>query len=107
MNGPDLLKELTTVLKESGWLDKVTEYMREHPERFVPASQGGLISSVSLSVSYQPDNLRELQNVKPILFTDVGNMHTNMNSYIEYDTGNTRKYTWINGEIVTEVFTCR
>jgi len=107
MNGPDLLKELTTVLKESGWLDKATEYMREHPERFTPTSRGGLISSVTLSVSYQPNSLREIQNTQPILFTTVGNTVSIMNGYNEYDTGSTREYTWSNNEYVTEVFKCR
>ena len=104
MNGPDLLKELTTVLKESGWLDKATEYMREHPERFSYTKHDGLISSVALSVSYQPKDLQDIQNAKPILFTYVGNMDTIINGYNEYDTGGTRVYTWSNGEKVTEVY---
>lgn len=107
MNGPDLLKELTVVLKESGWLDKATEYMREHPERFAPTNSGGLISSVSLNVSYQPARLKSIQSAKPILFTSIGSLDKIMNIYNEYDTGSTREYTWINGEVVTEVFKCR
>lgn len=104
MNGPDLLKELTAVLKESGWLDKATEYMREHPERFSLADFGGLISNVTLSVSYQPKSLQDVQSVAPILFATVGNTDSIMNGYNKYDTGGTRVYTWIVGEKVTEVY---
>ena len=104
MNGPNLLKELTAVLKKSGWLDKATEYMREHPERYSPTPSGGLISSISLSVSYQPRNLLEIQSAEPILFTNVGYTDTIMNEYHEYDTGGTRVGTWIVGELVTEVY---
>ena len=107
MNGPDLLKELTAVLKESGWLDKATEYMREHPERFSLTDSGGLISSVRLSVSYQPKDLQNVQNTQPILFTCLGNADTILNEYNEYDTGSIRARTWINGEAVTEVYKCR
>lgn len=107
MNGPDLLKELTAVLKESGWLDKATEYMREHPERFAPTNSGGLISSVHLSVSYQPKGLQDVQHVEPILFTNIGNTDTAINEYNEYDNGSIRARTWVNGEVVTEVFKCR
>lgn len=108
MNGPDILKELTTVLKESGWLDKATEYMREHPERYTSCqSYDGLIASVTLSVSYQPKNLQDVQNVNPVLFTTVGNIDTIMNEYNEYDTGNVRSRTWSNNEVVAEVSKCR
>lgn len=104
MNGPDLLKELTAVLKESGWLDKATEYMREHPERYTWCkSYNGLIASVHLSVSYQPKGLQDVQNVEPILFTNLGSIDTIMNGYNEYNTGSTCMYTWINGEEITEV----
>ena len=105
MNGPDILKELTIVLKESGWLDKATEYMREHPERYTSCqSYDGLIASVALSVSYQPASLKDIQNVKPALFTDVGSMASVSNSYIEYSTGSIRQCTYINNEKVTEVY---
>ena len=107
MNGPDILKELTTVLKESGWLDKATEYMREHPERYIPTSRGGLISNITLSVSYQPDTLQDIQNIKPTLFTTIGHTDSTMNEYHEYDTGSIHVRTWINGEAVTEVYKCR
>lgn len=107
MNGPDIIKELTTVLKESGWLDKATEYMREHPERFTNTNSGGLISSISFDVSYQPARLKDVQCAEPILFTTIGSIDTTMNGYNEYDTGSIREYTYTNGKIVTEVFTCR
>lgn len=103
MNGPDILKELVTILKDSGWLDKATDYMRGHPERFAPMDSGGFISSIGLSVSFQPEKLRDIQNVKPLLFTQIGNIETVMNSYNEYDTGSKYTRTWFNSELISEV----
>ncbi len=75
MNNNELLKELYKVIKASGWLDKATVYMREHPERFNDCiTSDGKIASITMSVSYQPKSLSAVANVNPLVFISMGNV---------------------------------
>lgn len=84
MNITELLKELDTTLRESGWLDKATEYMQQHPEHFHACTHlPGFISSVRLDVSFQPDTLSDLRAMKPCVFIQAGSL---FNLIYERDT---------------------
>ena len=73
MNSNELLKELYKVIKTSGWLDKATVYMREHPERFNDCiTSDGKIANITMSVSYQPKSLSAVANVNPLVFISMG-----------------------------------
>lgn len=97
------MKELYTVLKESGWLDKATKYFQEHPEKFSNCASGnGMIADINMSVSYQPKSLSAVADAKPNVFISVGNVSDIMYEYNVYDNNIIRSRTWIDGEITTE-----
>lgn len=51
----------------------VTEFMHRHPEYFHDCvNSSGLICSCEITLSYQPDNLKEIATVKPCVFTRIG-----------------------------------
>lgn len=103
MNSNELLKELYDVVKESGWLDKATDYMREHPEMFNDcANNNGKIANIDMSVSYQPKSLSAIPNMKPNVFISVGSISSTLYDYNVYDNNIVQLRTWINGEIVVE-----
>lgn len=47
--------------------------MQQHPENYRSAAARGFISTIRLSVSFQPDTLQEIQTVRPHLFMELGN----------------------------------
>lgn len=101
MNSNELMKDLYKVLKTSGLLDKATEYFQEHPERFSDCSSGsGKIASVNMSVSYQPESLSAVADVKPNVFISIGNMPTDERELNVYDNNHIRSRTWIDNELV-------
>lgn len=104
MNNNELLKELYDTIKKSGWLDKATEYMREHPEKFSNCctSGNGMIANIHMSVSYQPMSLSAVADVKPNMFISTGNANNIMYEYNVYDNNIVQSRTWIDGEIATE-----
>lgn len=103
MNSNELLKELYDVVKESGWLDKATDYMREHPKMFDDcANNNGKIANITMSVSYQPKSLSAIATVTPNVFISVGSISSTMYDYNVYDNNIVQLRTWINGEVVME-----
>lgn len=51
----------------------VTEFMHRHPEYFHDCvNSSGLICNCEITLSYQPDNLKEIATVKPCVFTRIG-----------------------------------
>ena len=105
MNSNELMKDLYKVLKTSGWLDKATEYFQEHPERFKDCTLGdGKIANINMSVSYQPESLSAVTNMKPNVFVSIGNANDTMCEYNVYDNDNNiaQSRTWVDGEIVVE-----
>ena len=69
MNINELMKDLYDVVKQSGWLDKATEYFQEHPEKFSNCVSGiGVIANITMSVSYQPESLSAHQAFVITLF---------------------------------------
>ena len=104
MNSNTLLKELYKVLKKSGWLNKATDYMREHPERFKDCiTIDGKIANINMSVSYQPKSLSAVANVNPIVFISMGNVTIDGREFNVYDTGTAKSSTYIDNELVVEV----
>ena len=103
MNSNELMKDLYKVLKESGWLDKATEYMREHPERFEDCTHGsGKIANITMSVSYQPKSLSAVANTKPIVYISMGKVTVDER---EFNVCNdiAKSCTYINNKLVVEV----
>ena len=106
MNNNELLKELYKVIKASGWLDKATVYMREHPERFNDCiTSDGKIANINMSVSYQPKSLSAVADTKPNVFISTGNVNDTMCEYNVYDNNMSQSRTWVDGELVVEVKT--
>lgn len=103
MNNNELLKELYKVIKASGWLDKATAYMREHPERFNDCiTSDGKIASITMSVSYQPKSLSAVANVNPLVFISMGKITVDereLNIYNDIASSS----TYIDNELVVEV----
>ena len=103
MNNNELLKELYKVIKTSGWLDKATAYMREHPERFNDCiTSDGKIANITMSVSYQPKSLSAVANVNPLVFISMGNVTVDereLNVYNDIASSS----TYIDNELVVEV----
>ena len=103
MNSNKLIKDLYKVLKESGWLDKATEYFSEHPERFEDCTYGdGKIANVDMSVSYQPESLSAIPNMKPNVFVSIGRISTDKREFNVYDNDLIKSRTWIDNNLVTE-----
>lgn len=104
MNSNDLMIDLISTLERSGWLDKANEFYRNHPEYFHPAKYDGFISSLTLSVSYQPKTLSVVADVVPSLYVNMGgSIHETAREIIQYKTGNLKSRVWIDGKVVTEV----
>ena len=103
MNNNELLKELYKVIKASGWLDKATVYMREHPERFSDCIvNDGKIANINMSVSYQPKSLSAVANVNPLVFISMGKVTVDERELNIYnDIASSR--TYIDNELVVEV----
>lgn len=103
MNSNELLKELYKVIKTSGWLDKATVYMREHPERFNDCiTSDGKIANITMSVSYQPKSLSAVANVNPLVFISMGKVTVDereLNIYNDIASSS----TYIDNELVVEV----
>ena len=104
MNSNELMKDLNRVLKESGWLDKATEFYQNHPEYFHKGKYDGYISSLGLSVSYQPKSLSDIATITPCIFINMGGTISEFaREYNMHNTGRIYSRTWINGMLVTEV----
>lgn len=103
MNNNELLKELYKVLKSSGWLDKATAYMREHPERFYDCiTTDGKIANITMSVSYQPESLSAVASTKPIVFISMGKITVDKREFNVYNDIASSS-TYIDNELVVEV----
>lgn len=103
MNNNELLKELYKVIKASGWLDKATTYMREHPERFNDCiTSDGKIANITMSVSYQPKSLSAVANVNPLVFISMGNVTVDERE-LNICNGIASSRTYIDNELVVEV----
>ena len=107
MNNNELMKELYGVIKQSGWLDKATEYFQEHPEMFSNciSDNGKVIANINMSVSYQPRSLSAVADTKPNIFISIGSVNDTMYEYNVYDNNIAQSRTWVDGEIVAEVKT--
>lgn len=107
MNSNELMEDLLKTLKESGWLDKANEFYQNHPEYFHPCiNSDGFISSLNLSVSYQPDTLSKVQDIVPCIFISMGgSIRQTARELSQYKCKDLRSRVWIDGKIVTEVDT--
>lgn len=104
MNSNELMEDLNKVLKESGWLDKANEFYHNHPEYFKPGVYDCYISSLSLSVSYQPRSLADVADVIPCIFITMNDGKGISRELNEYSFSG-RKYScvWVGGSVVSEV----
>lgn len=103
MNNNELLKELYKVIKASGWLDKATVYMREHPERFNDCiTSDGKIANITMSVSYQPESLSAVANVNPLVFISMGKVTVDARE-LNICNDIASSCTYIDNELVVEV----
>lgn len=103
MNNNELMKDLYKVLKESGWLDKATKYFQEHPERFEDCTYGdGKIANIDMSVSYQPESLSAVTDMKPNVFVSIGRISIDKREFNVYDNDLIKSRTWINNNLVVE-----
>ena len=103
MNSNELMKDLYKILKTSGWLDKATEYFQEHPERFGDCVYGnGKIASMDMSVSYQPESLSAVTNMKPNVFVSIGHISTDRREFNVYDNDMVKSRTWIDNNLVVD-----
>lgn len=103
MNSNELLKELYKVLKTSGWLDKATAYMREHPERFDDCIVAdGKIANITMSVSYQPKSLSDVANTRPNVFISMGKVTVDEREFNVYNNI-ASSCTYIDNELVVGV----
>ena len=104
MDSNELMKEVYDTLKASGWLDKATSYFKEHHELFSEGlMSGSKIASINMSVSYQPESLSAITNMKPYVFILTGNCNSTMYEYNVCDDNNVRLRTWNDGKIIKEV----
>lgn len=103
MNNDELMKDLYKVLRLSGWLDKATKYFREHPEKFSDCSSGSdKIASINMSVSYQPESLSAVTNMKPNVFVSIGRISIDKREFNVYDNDMVKSRTWIDNNLVVE-----
>ena len=53
----------------------VTEYMQQHPEYFHPCEcDKGFICNYNITLSLQPESLKDVADVKPTIFIELGNV---------------------------------
>lgn len=103
MNSNELLKELYKVIKTSGWLDKATVYMREHPERFNNCiTSDGKIANINMSISYQPESLSAVAKAEPLVFISIGNVTVDARE-LNICNDIASSCTYIDNELVVEV----
>lgn len=104
MNSNELLKELYKVIKASGWLDKATVYMREHPERFNDCIvTDGKIANINMSVSYHPKSLSAVAAVEPNVYISMGNVTVDEREFDVHSNNTACSSTYIDNELVVEV----
>lgn len=103
MNSNELLKELYDVVSSSGWLDKATDYMRKHPERFDDCIvTDGKIANITMSVSYQPKSLSAVANTDPVIFISMGKVTVDEREFNVYNN-RAESRTYIDNELVVGV----
>ena len=101
MNNNELMKDLYKILRLSGWLDKATKYFSEHPERFEDCTYSDCkIANIEMSVSYQPESLSAIPNMKPNVFISIGRISTDKREFHVYDNDLIKSRTWIDNELV-------
>lgn len=72
MNCNELNKRVMTVM-QYGIAPLVTKYLQEHPEYFHPCQSGyGFISNYNITLSFQPETLKDVATVKPTIFIELG-----------------------------------
>ncbi len=71
MNCNELNKRVMTVM-QYGIAPIVTKYLQEHPEYFHDSAVSGLISNYNITLSFQPETLKDVATVKPTIFIELG-----------------------------------
>lgn len=97
-NSTELTRLIAAKIKEIE--PELTEFMQNHPEYFSDKYSGnGQIAQVSLSLSYQTDNMQEIQDVTPSMFICVGGIDCGQALNL-FDTGTIESFRWIEGRVV-------
>lgn len=74
MNSNELNKRVMTVM-QYGIAPLVTEYLQQHPEYFADCVTGsGKICQYEITLSYQPDKIKDIATVKPTIFIRLGGL---------------------------------
>ena len=71
MNCNELNKRVMTIM-QYGIAPLVTKYLQEHPEYFHKSSVSGLISNYNITLSFQPETLKDVATVNPTIFIELG-----------------------------------
>ena len=103
MNSNELMEDLLRTLKNSGWLDKANEFYHNHPEYFKKSKYTGYISSVHISVSYQPKTLTDVAEVKPCIFISMDDGKGMSREFNEYSFSRKYSRVWVDNNVVMEV----
>ena len=74
MNSNELNKRVMKIV-QSAIEPVVTEYLQQHPEYFADCVTGsGMICQHEITLSYQPDKIKDIANVKPTIFIRLGGL---------------------------------
>lgn len=73
MNSNELNKRVMAIV-QAAIEPIVTEYMQQHPEYFHLCESGNrFICNHNITLSFQPETLRDVADVKPTVFIELGN----------------------------------
>lgn len=92
MNSTELMHELYAVLKDSGTLDKVNEFFREHPEYF-SKGHNGFSASINLGMVYLSDTL-DVSKARPIIAVSTTDDYGINREMTVYPDNSTKQRTW-------------
>lgn len=74
MNSNELNKRVMKIV-QAAIEPLVTEYLQQHPEYFsVCVSGSGKICQHEITLSYQPDGIKDIATVKPTIFIRLGGL---------------------------------
>lgn len=85
--------------------EKVTEFLHEHPEYYHDCvNSSGKISSLEITLSYQPESLSDIPDTRPCLFVRMGGTDNGVECN-RYPHNKDVRYSarWIDGQRVIDL----
>ena len=74
MNSNELNKKVMEIVRDK-IEPMVTEYLQQHPEYFTDCVSGyGKICQHEITLSYQPDKIKDVATVRPTVFIRLGSL---------------------------------